>query len=645
MIRKQNSQFSTAFVSEADKSIKNTDSFAYVELDELACYVLADGIEEQFGAKAARLCVDSVISDFTQYPSMKKRALKRYASVANKVLQKESGINKLKASVIIIVHNYVKMRYLLAGNVRLRVYRDGFIKHESIDQSLGMEYVIREKVQKDKLAIHDERHNLQSYIGQKNGFVPYVSRKIKLMQSDSIAFFSRGYWENVDDGELLDVFIDAGTDPQEIANTAEDVLLSKQPNDLGSYSFVTIFVNKTFINPNIRKNIKKAIMISIPVITIIVVISVIFYFKHKSKQEKIALMNDNYLQTIEYILADNYIKAEEKANETIDLAEEIKDIEMKEDATNYLMLAETVIAGDDFLSSKNYESAQNSYLNALDRSRYADNMGKEYIENKLDRTADYMSVYDLIALGDKQVLNIQYNEAEEKYLQAKILSSEIYFEEGRSNAMKALEELYELEEELQKKLQEETNQKVELETQAANFVATGDKSFAAQDYESALVYYTSAAQKYEQLNDIINCESVEKKIDSTKVKLGNSNDKKDEAVEYIKQAEENEAKKDFIEAKKYYLLAKDIYARLKDDEKVNILTNKIDFLDVEQDKKNIEEEKQKELEEKLKEEEKQKELENRLKETEEKQKELEDKLKESEQDVEKLEGGDTDGIL
>ena len=52
-MRKQNSVFKTAFTSEADKNLKNTDSFGYVELDKYACYVIADGIDDQVASSWA----------------------------------------------------------------------------------------------------------------------------------------------------------------------------------------------------------------------------------------------------------------------------------------------------------------------------------------------------------------------------------------------------------------------------------------------------------------------------------------------------------------------------------------------------------------------------------------------------------------
>ena len=65
-MRKQNSTFKTAFTSEVDKNLKNTDSFGFVELDKFACYVIADGIDDQIDGKSAKLAVDTLISVFSE---------------------------------------------------------------------------------------------------------------------------------------------------------------------------------------------------------------------------------------------------------------------------------------------------------------------------------------------------------------------------------------------------------------------------------------------------------------------------------------------------------------------------------------------------------------------------------------------------
>lgn len=64
-------------------------------------------------------------------------------------------------------------------------------------------------------------------------------------------------------------------------------------------------------------------------------------------------------------------------------------------------MIETVILADEAYSSKDYEGAGEYYLSAKERARYADNIGTEYMENKLDHISVLLSVEDYIALGDK----------------------------------------------------------------------------------------------------------------------------------------------------------------------------------------------------------------------------------------------------
>ena len=57
----------------------------------------------------------------------------------------------------------------------------------------------------------------------------------------------------------------------------EDMLLSKQPADLGNYTFVTIFVDKVFTDPNRKRRIRKIILVSVIVLVIIVVIALVIW--------------------------------------------------------------------------------------------------------------------------------------------------------------------------------------------------------------------------------------------------------------------------------------------------------------------------------------------------------------------------------
>lgn len=46
-MRKDNSVFKTKFISEPGSFLRNADYFAFVELQDYACYCIADGIDDE----------------------------------------------------------------------------------------------------------------------------------------------------------------------------------------------------------------------------------------------------------------------------------------------------------------------------------------------------------------------------------------------------------------------------------------------------------------------------------------------------------------------------------------------------------------------------------------------------------------------
>ena len=87
-------------------------------------------------------------------------------------------------------------------------------------------------------------------------------------------FAGLGIWENVDEAELDDVFAEADNEVQTTVDNIEDLLLSRQPENLDNYTLAVIFVNKVYQNPEKRKRIKKIVMITVIVVIAAIVIGV-----------------------------------------------------------------------------------------------------------------------------------------------------------------------------------------------------------------------------------------------------------------------------------------------------------------------------------------------------------------------------------
>lgn len=582
-MRKQNSEFLTAFTSEASHDIKNTDYFGYVELDNFACYVMADGIDDQLEALSARLAVTAATSAFLEGPSMSRRAVKRCLKAANRALLEAKSKTRLKASVIIVLTDYVKLRYGQAGNIRLRLYRNGFPHHETTDQSLTLDMVKEERVSQDKVAAHIERNNLYAYLGQEKDFHPVVSRKLKLTDSDVLALYTRGVWEHVDEGEIRDVIAEASDDPAETVNSIEDMLLSRQPEDLNKYTLAVIFCNKLFADPNKKRKLRRVLLLMLPVALAAGTIAVMLVVRHNKRVEKREQMELGYTDTIEYIQMDNYPKAQEKCEAAYDLAKDLKDARMTTELGDLMKLVEAVMRGQQLLEEEKYTEAQEAFLEAAKRAEYVDRLGADYISQRLELTAAYISVYDLIYLGDSLTANLQYDKAEEKYLEAKAQASKIYFNEGRTDALDALDALYETQKEQRQEEDEARREQLTQEEAGNQLLAQGDTAYAQGDYESAKVYYSSAMQKFVQLQDQVQQEVIQEKLDIAQRKLNEKEKLETEAEKYIQQAEILSDAGDYNSAKKYYLLAKDIYAAMKEQDRLDEIGRRMEMLNIKEE--------------------------------------------------------------
>ena len=146
-MRRINSEFKTGNLSEEGQQLSNRDYFGYVEMDDFAFYAMADSLDGELVINSAQIVVESLIRDFTEHPSMRKKVLSGYLHQAHKELQRQKKGLHLKASVVIAVTDYRKLRYCHAGNSRFYLIRNGRLLERTIDQSLTQNLMSEGKTQ------------------------------------------------------------------------------------------------------------------------------------------------------------------------------------------------------------------------------------------------------------------------------------------------------------------------------------------------------------------------------------------------------------------------------------------------------------------------------------------------------------------
>lgn len=570
-MRRINSEFRTQYISEEGQKLSNRDYYGFVEMDDYACYVIADSLDGELETNSAKFVVESLIRSFVEGPSMRTGKLKRYMKQAHRELLKIRGGMHLKASVTMVITDYKKLRYCYVGNSRFYLLRNARILIRTKDQSLTQNLLEEEKITMDQAAVHEERNNLYSYLGERGQPEILISKKVKLEDGDSFALFTRGAWEKFGEDEFLEIAKDA-KEPQEILEKAEDIILGKQETDLvDNYSLAVTFVDKVYQSPNKKLSVKKVLLIALPIALVAGGIGLGLYLRHRSIKNKDDSLEKYLNSGQEYLKYDNYKKASEDYGEAKKLADSLKRIDESKEADQYIKLAEQILLADEAMKGGDYQKAQSLYLKARELSVDAGNVGKQYIDAQLNQTRDYIDVFDLIEMGQQKEEYGDMSGALQSYKQAREKAASIYYADGKEEALKkqaAAEEKIEKEsqkaasaaaasqaesqaakqaedeskqadEEKEKKAEEEkqeleNQQKLNDQKNAIDLENKGNELMADGKYENAITYYQTAQAIYIRLELTDLADGINDKIAAAKAGIKATDKKNAESDSAVK---------------------------------------------------------------------------------------------------------------
>lgn len=510
-MRKENSDFKTGFVSEAGSFIDNRDYFAYIELDDMACYVIADGIDNDQEAHSAEMIAKTILENFIERPTLSRRQLKRSLHEAHEWLKFESRRVRLKASLLVVVTNYTKMIWASSGNVRLYHFRGGRLNQKSKDQSLSQLMANDGYLPDESVSQHEERRNLLNYMGNPDRFEPYISPRIPLSDSDVLLLCTSGLWEQVNLPEMLDALAES-KEPDALTDTLEEILLSKQQRTINNYTAVAIYTDKTYKEP--PKNRKKWIKrIAIIMLTLILTGGGFWIYKAR-EASRIATAAANMVEfentADEYASNGDYTKALKSYSEARNAASKVKDKVHVKLIGSKQKLAQTLVDGDEYLKDGIYDKAESSYTKALKDADKWDEFEEEDIQERLDRTTNYERVTEEIRQGDLKFQGQDYSGALVIYKKANTSAIEVSYTAAQKDLQDKMTKA-------QEKLDAVQTETVNL--QGDKLEQKGDRSFDAQDYSGAIDGYMQAQEKYQSIGKLERVLAMERKIAKADEKL------------------------------------------------------------------------------------------------------------------------------
>lgn len=510
-MRRDNSDFVTGFLSESGTHVRNKDYFAYTELDDIACWVIARGLDNDQEVESAELAAKAVLGHFMQKPSLSRYRISRYLREAHRVLKEESYRVRLKASLTLIVTDYARVVYGVAGNTRLYLFRNGRLHLRSKDQSLSQQMADREEIAEDVLDHHEERHNLLSYLGTPGEFRPYISKKLPLYDGDVLLLTTPGLWERVDSAEMQDALEEA-KDPTALLDTLEDVLLGKQQRVVNNYTAAAIFANKIFkIDPQKKWRIIKRVALIALLLVLTGGGALLFKMKEAERIAEAATgMFEHEQNGDAYIEESDYPKALKEYSEARNMANIVKDKVHAALLNKKQRITQLIVDGDTAMKDEQYTKALEKYDKALKEMKGRDDFNEPEIAAKKEKVESYLLVLQWKKEGDMLLEAQDYEGAEAFYQKARKLALESGFLTGEKEIRAKLDEVG------SKKTGIDKEQKM---LSADKLEKKGDDSYAAGDFAGAIESFTMAQEIYQEIGVLEKVLAMERKVTKAEEKL------------------------------------------------------------------------------------------------------------------------------
>ena len=536
-MRKDEAKFITEFLSEAGTKAENNDYFGYVLLDNYAIWAVADGFDEEEGAKvAARIAVESAIEYFMLRPRFNYDVIKEMMDYANlKVKEKQEETQKyslMHTSLLIVISNYNSILYGNIGNTRFYHIRGGYIISQSRDDTIAQLLVDEEALNISDMRFHRQRNDLLQAIGDFGKIKPNIIKKpVELMEKDVFCLTTVGFWENIDEHDMEND-LSRFEDKKQWLNSLEKRILASLRDNIENYTIAQVEVSAVAtpepMEKDKRKLIKKIILV-ILIIVVIILFVVIWNVKRRNgilqaatQYEKLAdeeILKKNFNNSIDNLKLEigEYEKLKPKSKGIIgfltnaekkraDASKKIDEINKKIGETEKIKKAFSDInEGNEMFNSGNYDEANVKYqqakYNLNDNSYKRDELNTEEILNTLDSrinsTVKLKEAKALEVAGDTAVNEGSYNLAKVSYKNA----ADMYLANGRADYVSQVE----------KKLEEITDKEKTAYNGAMLAENKGD-SLAQSNINSSKEAYYQARQMYQTLGDTVKVGEIDNKI-------------------------------------------------------------------------------------------------------------------------------------
>ncbi len=238
--------FMTEAVSRAGGREINEDSYGFLEVNQSACWVVADGLGGHRGGEtASRIAVDAALASFRAGPEFTAAALQRHLEAAQSAIlqaqKTQPALSTMRTTIVMLLSDSQRVLWAHVGDSRLYWLKDGHIAFCTKDHSVVQAMVTAGELAASRIRHHEDRNRLLRCLGnEESDFRPTVETEARSL-SGGAAFLlcTDGFWENVTEPEI-EVDFAKGERTQDWLALMEGRLLERTTEDSDNYTAIAV---------------------------------------------------------------------------------------------------------------------------------------------------------------------------------------------------------------------------------------------------------------------------------------------------------------------------------------------------------------------------------------------------------------------
>jgi serine/threonine protein phosphatase PrpC len=234
------------------KRDKNEDYFGIWQDSGMHLFALADGLGgHKRGEVASRLVVETSINVAQRKPAVEMLLDKCFTESQKELMAEQvrsNMVNDMKTTLVLLYMDKNRAAWGHIGDSRLYRFKKGLFGYSyerTTDHSVVQNMALSGQIKEKDIRFHEDRNVLLRVMGTEWDSPKYsIDNRVELKNNDSYLLCTDGFWEWIDEKQMIDCLKSADT-PQQWLDMMEKIIVKNVgSSNCDNYTAIAVFVRK-----------------------------------------------------------------------------------------------------------------------------------------------------------------------------------------------------------------------------------------------------------------------------------------------------------------------------------------------------------------------------------------------------------------